>query len=139
MNKVILMGRLCHEPELKYIGENTPPVTNFALAISRNYKNSQGNYDTDFINCELWDKKAEIFCQYITKGQLVSVEGKLKVNKYISSSGENKIKIIVKVDEFNFVGSKFKNNNAENTYNRDAIFDNEEVFESEISESDIPF
>lgn len=139
MNRVVLVGRLCREPELRYVGENNTPVTDFILAINRNYKNSQDKYDADFINCELWNKRAETFCQYVTKGQLISVEGRLKVDKYVSSSGENKIKTIVRADNFYFVSSKSDNTNTQNTFNREDVFENEEGFECEILEDNIPF
>ncbi|MCC3869275.1 single-stranded DNA-binding protein [Terrisporobacter mayombei] len=137
MNKVILVGRLCQDPDLKYVGEKNIPVTKFSLAVDRSYKNAQGEHDTDFINCEIWNRQAEVFSEYITKGRLVYIEGKVKVDKYLSPSGENRKSITVNCDLFRFVDSK-QINKTENTLNNEEIF-TDEVFDGEMSESEIPF
>lgn len=137
MNKIILVGRLCRDPELKYLGEKNVAVTRFTLAVNRDYKNSQGNYETDFINCEIWNKQAEIFSEYMTKGTLVYVEGKLKVDQYVSSNGDNKKSISVRCNLFKFIDSKQKEN-TNKSFNGNEIF-TEEVFEGDIAESEIPF
>lgn len=136
MNKVILVGRLCQDPEVKYVGEKNIAVTKFTLAVNRNYKNSQGELDTDFINCEMWNKQAEIFGEYMNKGRLVYVEGKIKIDKYLSN-GENKKYIAVHCDLFRFVDSK-QVNSTENTFNREEIF-TDEISDGTLSESEIPF
>lgn len=137
MNKIILVGRLCHDPELKYLGEKNVAVTRFTLAVNRDYKNSQGNYETDFINCEIWNKQAEIFSEYMTKGRLVYVEGELKIDQYVSSNGDNKKSVSVRCNLFKFIDSKQKEN-INKSFNGNEIF-TEEVFEGEIAESEIPF
>ena len=70
MNKVILTGRLCHDPEIKYVGEKNIALVNFTLAVNRNYKNSHGDYESDFIKCRLWRKQAEIFAEYMSLEKL---------------------------------------------------------------------
>lgn len=137
MNKVILLGRLCHDPEIKHVGERNIPVTRFTLAVNRSYKNEQGEYDTDFINCEIWNRQAEIFNQYMTKGRLVYVEGKIKVDKYLSINGESKKSITINCDSFRFIDFK-QNNKDGNTFNSEKIF-TDEIFDGEISENEIPF
>lgn len=137
MNKVILVGRLCQDPELKYLGEKNIAVTRFTLAVNRSYKNSQGEHDTDFINCEVWNRQAEVFSQYMTKGRLVYIEGKVKVDKYLSANGENRKSIIVNCDLFRFIDYK-QSNKTENTFNSKEIF-TDEVFDDNICESEIPF
>ncbi|WP_343344636.1 single-stranded DNA-binding protein [Terrisporobacter petrolearius] len=137
MNKVILVGRLCQDPDLKYIGEKNIPITKFTLAVNRDYKNAQGEHDTDFINCEIWNRQAEVFSEYMTKGRLVYMEGKIKVDNYLSPNGENKKSITVNCDLFRFIDFK-QNNNTENTFNNEEIF-TDEVFDGDISESEIPF
>lgn len=136
MNKVILLGRLCQDPELKYVGEKNIAITKFTLAVNRSYKNAQGEYDTDFINCYLWDKKAETFCKYTHKGKLVSIEGSLRIEKYTNENDENIYSSKIHIDNFYFIPSTKNQNN--NTYNSNEIF-TDEVFDGEISESDIPF
>lgn len=137
MNKVILLGRLCQDPEVKYVGERSIAVTKFTLAVNRDYKNSEGEHDTDFINCEIWNKQAEIFSEYMNKGRLVYIEGKVKVDKYVSINGENRKYVTVNCDLFKFIDSK-QTNKSNNTFNGEEIF-TDEVFDSNISESDIPF
>lgn len=137
MNKIILVGRLCQDPELKYVGEKNIAVTRFTLAVNRNYKNSQGEHDTDFINCEIWNKKAEVFNEYMNKGRLVYIEGKLKVDKYLSTNGENRKSITVNCDLFRFIDSK-QSNKTKNTFNHEEIF-TDDVFDNNICESEIPF
>ena len=137
MNKVILVGRLCSDPELRYVGDKNIALTRFLLAVSRNYKNNEGNYDCDFIECDLWDKRAEVFCQYMSKGELVGIEGKLRLNKYTNENGEKRSMIRVKVDSFNFIPSS-KRKETNNTFSSKDFFP-EEIFDNEISESEIPF
>ena len=105
MNKVILVGRLCNDLELRYVGERNTAVVKFTLAITRDYKNAQGKYDTDFIRCELWNKRAEAFYQYLKKGELVGVEGKLRLEKYTTADGEKRSAVIVRCDDFTFMPS----------------------------------
>ena len=57
MNNIVLIGRLVNDPELKYVGESNNPVTNFRIAVSRNYKTKDGIVESDFINIEIWVKK----------------------------------------------------------------------------------
>ena len=68
MNKVVLVGRVCQELELKYLCEKNIAVTRFTLAVNRSYKNAQGEHDTDFINCEVWNRQAEVFSEYFSSG-----------------------------------------------------------------------
>ena len=133
MNKVVLMGRLCNDPELRYAGEKNSPVTNFTIAVNRDYKNNEGKYDADFIECEFWGRKSEIFCKYMTKGELVGIEGSLRLNRFTTKDGEDRSIIKVKVDEFTFIPQYKRKEIVNNT------FKSNDVFEGEISESDIPF
>ena len=133
MNKVVLMGRLCNDPELRYAGEKNSPVTNFTIAVNRDYKNNEGKYDADFIECEFWGRKSEIFCKYMTKGELVGIEGSLRLNRFTTKDGENRSIIKVKVDEFTFIPQYKRKEIVNNTFNSN------DVFEGDISESDIPF
>lgn len=137
MNKVILVGRLCQDPELKYVGEKNIAITRFTLAVNRGYRNAQGEYDTDFIKCEIWNRQAEIFNEHMNKGRLVYIEGKIKVDKYLSTNGENKKTITVNCDLFRFIDFK-QSDKTKNTFNSEEIF-TDEVFDSEICESEIPF
>lgn len=87
INHVILVGRLTKDPELRY----TPggqAVTNVILAVSRNYRNQTGEFDTDFVNCTLWRKTAENTANYCRKGTVIGVTGKIQTRNYENQDGK---------------------------------------------------
>lgn len=77
LNQTVLVGRLVRNPEL-YETESGNKVTNITLAVPRSYKNSNGEYDTDFINCVLWKGIAESASEYCHKGDLLGVKGRIQ-------------------------------------------------------------
>lgn len=77
LNQTVLVGRLVRDPEL-YETESGNKVTNITLAVPRSYKNSNGEYDTDFINCVLWKGIAESVSEYCHKGDLLGVKGRIQ-------------------------------------------------------------
>ncbi|MBP3059233.1 single-stranded DNA-binding protein [Texas Phoenix palm phytoplasma] len=81
INFVCLTGRITKDPELVLVNGNIPLV-NFTLAVNRNFKNSSGIYETDFIRCVAWRQQAETLCKYITKGSLIGIEGNIRVSNY---------------------------------------------------------
>ena len=96
MNKVILIGRLTKDPELRYIPTTGTPVANFTLAVDREYKNKNGDKETDFLPVQIIGKSAEFCVNYIPKGRLVAIQGSVRVNKYIDpNTNENKKYFIV--------------------------------------------
>jgi single-strand DNA-binding protein len=80
LNHIVLIGRLVRDPELRYTTNGTP-VTNFTLAVERNYTNQQGDRDVDFIKIVTWRKLAETCAHHLGKGRLVAVEGSLHIRK----------------------------------------------------------
>lgn len=80
LNRIILIGRLTRDPEMRYTGSGTA-FTRFTLAVDRPYKDQNGEKLTDFINIVTWRKLAEHCAQYLYKGQLVAVEGSLQIDK----------------------------------------------------------
>lgn len=105
MNKVLLIGRLTANPELKYTTSNNA-VTTFSIAVDRNFKNENGNKEADFINIVAWNKKAELIHQYLKKGDRVGIVGRLQVRKYQNERGENRYVTEVVADEVEFLNSK---------------------------------
>ena len=105
MNKVLLIGRLTANPELKYTTSNNA-VTTFSIAVDRNFKNENGNKEADFINIVAWNKKAELIHQYLKKGDRVGISGRLQVRKYQNERGENRYVTEVVADEVEFLNSK---------------------------------
>lgn len=77
LNQTVLVGRLVRDPEL-YETESGNKVTNITLVVPRSYKNSNGEYDTDFINCVLWKGIAESASEYCHKGDLLGVKGRIQ-------------------------------------------------------------
>lgn len=105
LNNVILLGRLTADPELKEIGKEGK-VVNFTLAVGRKFKNAEGEYDTDFIQCNIWNKLAENMSEYCHKGDLIAVEGALQTSTYEDKEGQKRYKTEVRVDNVTFVSTK---------------------------------
>ena len=105
INRIVLIGRLTANPELRYTANNTA-VTSFTLAVDRNFKNENGNKEADFINIVAWNKKAELIHQYLKKGDRVGISGRLQVRKYQNERGENRYVTEVIADEVEFLNSK---------------------------------
>ena len=77
LNQVVIAGRLTHDPETKEL-ENQGKVTYITVAVPRSYKNVDGTYDTDFIECTLWNGIAETTAEYCKKGDVVGVKGRIQ-------------------------------------------------------------
>lgn len=89
LNTVALMGRLTADPELRYTGSNIP-VTSFTLAVERDFKSSDGEKQTDFIQIVAWRQTAEFVARYFHKGQLMAVIGSIQTRKYQDRDGNNR-------------------------------------------------
>ena len=87
MNRVDLVGRLTRDPELRHTSSGRA-VCQLNLAINRTFTNQNGEREADFINVVVWDKQAENVCKYVTKGRLVSVEGRLQSRSYDDKDGK---------------------------------------------------
>ena len=86
LNRVILIGNLTRDPELRYTPDGTP-VASFTLAVNRPFINQQGERETDFIPIVIWRKQAERCSEYLTKGSQVAVEGRLQIRSYEDKDG----------------------------------------------------
>ena len=82
-NKVVLVGRLTKDPELRYTSTNNLPVVSFTLAVNRPYASQSSDRNVDFINCTAWRKQAENIHKYCGKGKLILAEGKLQTRDYM--------------------------------------------------------
>ncbi|MEC4558677.1 MAG: single-stranded DNA-binding protein ['Conium maculatum' witches'-broom phytoplasma] len=94
INKVILVGRITKVPELNFINGNIPLVR-FILAVNRNFVNDKGDKEADFIRCTVWNKQAENLFKFVTKGALIGVEGRIKVNSF--DNGTEKKQFITEI------------------------------------------
>lgn len=87
MNRVILIGRLTKDPDLKYT-PNGAAVTTFTLAVNRTFTNQQGERETDFINCVVWKRAAENAANFLKKGSLAGVDGRISTRNYEGQDGK---------------------------------------------------
>ncbi len=105
LNKVVLMGRLTRDPELRYTPSNVAVAT-FSLAVDRNYARAGEQRQTDFINIVAWRTTAEFVAKYFTKGQLVALCGKLQTRTWDDAEGKKRYVTEVVADEVFFAEGK---------------------------------
>lgn len=130
MNNVALVGRLTRDPELRYIPGYGTPVATFSLAIDRDYVKKDGTKEVDFIQIEVMGGSAEFCANYLTKGRLVSLQGRIRVEKY-EENGEKKTYTKVRTKSVNALDHKPK---EENNKEKD-----EEIGFQVLEDDDIPF
>ncbi len=106
-NKVILMGNLTRDPELKRTS-NDMAVTQISIAVNRQYKDKNGEQvkETTYVDCEAWGRTAEVMAQYLSKGKPVFVEGRLKLDQWQDKDGNNRSKLKMVIEKFEFIDSK---------------------------------
>lgn len=152
MNKVILMGRLTRDPEMRYTQAAEPlAIANFSLAVDKRYKRD-GESSADFINCVAFGRGAEFIEKYFQKGQLVSVVGRLQVRTYDDKDGNKKWVTEVVVEEQFFAESKksfedkknsSSSNNYDNQYNQQPSAPSKNdgfvAIDEDVDDDDLPF
>jgi single-strand DNA-binding protein len=106
MNKVMLIGWLTRDPELRFTAGSGTAVCTFTLAVDRNFKDKDGNKEADFISCVVWNKRAEMVANYVTKGRLVAVSGRIQTRTYEGNDGQKKYVTEVVADEVQFLERK---------------------------------
>ena len=102
LNKVVIIGRLTDDPELRYTPNGTA-VCNFTLAVERNFTNQQGERETDFIDVTVWRKQAENCAEYLGKGCRAAVEGRWQQRHYKTDEGERREVNEVVANEVQFI------------------------------------
>ena len=105
LNKVVLMGRLTRDPELKYTPSNVA-VTTFSVAVDRNYARQGEQRQTDFINVVAWRTTAEFVAKYFTKGQLMALSGSIQTRTWDDNEGKKHYVTEVVADEVHFAEGK---------------------------------
>ena len=105
LNKVILMGRLTRDPEMRYTQSNTP-VTSFTLAIDRDRKGPNGERQTDFIDCVAWGKQAEFVKSWFAKGVMAIVVGRIQSSNWEDRNGNKRTSIEVSTESVTFGETK---------------------------------
>ena len=105
MNRVVLVGRLTKDPELRYT-PNGVPVANFTLAVNRTFTNQQGEREADFINCVIWRKPAENVANFLKKGSLAGVDGRIQTRNFEGQDGKRVYITEVQAESVQFLEPK---------------------------------
>ncbi|MFC5711630.1 single-stranded DNA-binding protein [Thalassorhabdus alkalitolerans] len=105
INRVVLVGRLTRDPELRYT-PNGVAVTNFGIAVNRPFTNQQGERDADFFNCVTWRKQAENVANYLKKGSMVGIDGRLQSRSFENNEGRRVNVVEVQAENVQFLEPK---------------------------------
>jgi single-strand DNA-binding protein len=105
MNRVVLVGRLTKDPDLRYT-PNGVPVATFTLAVNRTFSNQQGEKEADFINCVIWRRPAENVANFLKKGSLAGVDGRIQTRTYEGQDGKRVYVTEVVADSVQFLEPK---------------------------------
>lgn len=132
MNKVILIGRLTRDPELRFAPNTGNAVVRFTLAVNRR-KQKDKDQEADFINCVAFGKTAETIAQYLLKGNQIAVEGNIRTGSY-DKDGIKRYTTDVIIERFNFIGNN-KYNNSNQTSNSEGFDD----YMTPVDDGDMPF
>ena len=153
INSIVLVGRLTRDPELKYTGNNVA-VASFSLAVNRNFKDANGERETDFINCVIWRQQAENLANWAKKGALIGITGRIQTRSYENQQGQRVYVTEVVAENFQMLESRSvregSNANQGNTFGQQApqrqgpnfARDNSPYGNSnpmDISDDDLPF
>lgn len=112
LNRIVLIGRLTKDPELRYT-QSGKAVCAFTLAVDRPYVGADGNKETDFINIVVWNKTAENCAQYLAKGKLAAVDGRLQIRSYDGQDGQRRYVTEVIADNVRFLSPKSEGSQQE--------------------------
>lgn len=141
MNRVILVGRLTKEPELRYT-PNGVPVSTFTLAVNRPFSNQQGEREADFINVVVWRKPAENAANFLKKGSLAGVDGRIQTRNYDGQDGKRVYVTEVVAESVQFLEPKGNNTQQQNNTNKPPSNDSDPLTGGggiDISDDDLPF
>lgn len=139
MNKAILTGRLTKDPEHRTT-PNGVSVTTFTVAVNRRYKDEEGTYPADFINCIAWRSTADFISKYFQKGSGIGIVGSIQSRSYEDKNGNRRYVTEVIAEEVEFTGSK-KSENKEASYdtNPDNLFGEEIAGFEPVEDPHLPF
>jgi len=143
-NRIVLIGRLTRDPELRYLPSGAP-VAGFTLAVDRPFKNQAGERETDFVTITTWRKLAEQAGRYLDKGRLVAVEGRLQIRSYETQDGQRRRVAEVVADGIRFLDSGKRNGQRAATVAEaqeqagEAVPEQDDTREAPAAEDDVPF
>ena len=151
MNKVTLIGRLTKDPELKFTPGQGTAVANFTIAVDRRVPNKDGQREADFISVVVWGKIAENTANYMSKGKLIAVSGRIQARSYDAKDGTKRYVTEVVADEVQFLDSKgsgansgqYNGNNEESSFKTNDNTNNKSTDYgadmTPVDDGDIPF
>ena len=120
LNKIIIMGRLTRDPELRRTGSGTA-VTSFSLACDRDFKSQSGDKETDFIDVVAWKNTAEFVSKYFGKGRMAVVDGRLQIRDWTDKAGNKRVTAEIVADNVYFADSKRSESNDNQKENFNAL------------------
>lgn len=135
MNLVALVGRMVRDPEYRVNGESG--VARFTIAVDRRFKNSEGKYEADFINCVAFSKTADFISKYFSKGMRIGVTGRIQTGSYTNRDGQKVYTTDVVVDTAEFIESK--NTQTAQPQNNNQGFDVNAGIDNSSDLDDLPF
>lgn len=139
MNKVILIGRLTKDVELRYTQTNNTAVASFSLAVNRKFVKSGEERQADFFNIIAWNKLAENISKYLFKGNQVAISGRLETRSWDDPNGQKHYVTEVIAEEIDFIGSKNKQNNEAILNSPTPINKNDDTSDFICNGDDLPF
>ena len=116
INNVVLVGRTTKDPELRYTPSNVAVAT-FSLAVNRNFKDANGERETDFINCVIWRQQAENLANWAKKGALIGIAGRIQTRSYENQQGQRVYVTEVVAENFQMLESRNSQGNQQNQGN----------------------
>ena len=143
LNKIVIMGRLTRDPELRYTASNTP-VASFSLAVDRDFKPKEGGEkETDFIDCVAWRQTGEFASKYFQKGSMAAVSGRLQLRDWTDKEGNKRRSAEVVADNIYFCGKKENSSVGEQVRSesdiRSALSEGGFTENPEAGDGDLPF
>ena len=142
INRTVLVGRLTKDPELKYTPSGIP-MARFTLAVNRPFSNQQGEKEADFINCIAWRKQAENLSNYMKKGNMVGIEGRIQTGSFEGQDGKRVYTTDVIADSVQFLEARGGNSGSSNMQGQQNQMGEDPFANSkgpiELSDDDLPF
>lgn len=135
MNKVVLVGRLTKDPDLKFAAGSGTAVTRFTLAVNRPFKKEE----TDFINCIAFGKTGETIAQYVQKGQQLAIAGNIRTGTYEAKDGNKRYTTDVVIENFDFIGSSKESKSSINNQQFPDVPSDDLEGMQPIDDGNIPF
>ena len=140
-NKVMLMGNLTRDVELRYTPNGNQAVANFGIACNRKFKTQSGEEreEVTFVDCEAWGRTGEVMKEYLSKGRPVFIEGRLKLDQWEDKEGKKQSKLRVVVENFQFIDSKGGGGSGGERASGNRGAQSTQQSHQEVAEADIPF